>query len=427
MQFFRLAWSIALAALFALPCSAQYVIKRLVFKDAQPYKQAQLESATGLKIGQHIGPKDVADAAQRLMDTGVFADIDTSLNGPVAGIDVIFKLTPADAANMLPVSFENIVWLTPEEREAGLMQTVPLYGEKLPAAGSLQNAVQAALQQMLTVKGITATVTTLQEASTTTRPTAAIVYRVTQPKVVVSNVKLGGVAADLAPEERKAIQTLVGASFNEGIDAHLPDTLLAAYRNAGYLDATLQGFTRTPADNGQGTTQVTLSAQVVAGDSYRVSSVQWPTAEFFSADDFSKASKLHAGDIASSAALEASYRPLLDAYLQRGYLDVVVIPLLQFDRVAHTVAYTLDLQPGAVYRVGTFNVRGLSPQARKDFDSAWKLKPGIVYDAIYATNFLHLNTALKSLDPYTGKVDTVAHPETHTVDVTMTFFANNRM
>jgi outer membrane protein insertion porin family len=415
----------ALSALMMLPASAQYTAKRLVFEGGQPYPQADLETASGLKPGQKFGEKEMGEAAQHIMDTGAFSDIEMTLSGPASGIDVIFKLKPADAANMLPVSFDNIVWLTPEERDTGLKQRVPLYSEKLPAAGSLQNSVQAALQEMLKAKGVTATIETVQKPTTATRPTVAIAYRVTQPTVVLSNVKLGGVTTELAPAERTAIQGMVGKPFDEGIDAHLTDSLLAAYRNAGYLDATLQGLTRTPADDGQGTTKATISAQVVAGDVYHVSSVQWAGSEIFSTDDFNKGLKLHAGDVASSAALRESYQPLLDAHLQRGYVDTLIIPILQLDKATRMVAYTLEVRPGAVYHVASVKATGLSGQAQKDFDTNWRLKPGAVYDSVYASHFLQANTALRSLAPYTGKVDSVSHPETHTTDVTITFFANN--
>lgn len=409
------------------PCAlAQYTVKHLVFKGGEPYPNTQLEAVTGLKAGQHIGQAQMGTAAQNLMDTGAFGDVEVTLNGPVAGIDVVFKLKPADPATLLPVSFENIVWLSPEEREAGLLQAVPLYGSRLPAAGTLQTSVQAALQQMLTAKGVTATVELLQKPSTPQRPTNAIAYRVTQPRVTLAKVQLTGVTTELAAEERTAIQRMMGTPFNEGIDNHLADTLLGAYRDAGYLDAELQDIKRIPVDDGHGTVQVTINARVVAQQPYHVSAVQWSGSDLFSTDDFAKANKLHAGDPASASALKASYRPLLDAYLQHGFVDVSIDPQPVKNEAAHTVAYNLSVKPGAMYRVGAVHVQGLSAKAQQEFDSAWKLKPGSVFDAVYALNFLQLNTALRSLQPYTGKVDTVAHPETHTVDVTLTFFANNR-
>ncbi|WP_047496087.1 POTRA domain-containing protein [Terriglobus sp. TAA 43] len=410
----------------AASLSAQYTVKRMVFQGGAPYTQKQLEAASGLAPGQKIGQKEMSDAAQHIMDSGAFGDIEMSLNGAASGIDVIFKLKPADPATMLPVSFENIAWLTPEEREAGLKQRVPLYADKLPAAGYLQQQVQDALQEMLKAKSVNAKVEGFQKPSTPERPTAAVAFRVTEPRLVLSNVKLAGVSAELAPGERKSIGQLVGTLFNEGIDSHLSDTLLSAYRNAGYVDAKLDNVSRTVADGATGSANVTVAAQVVPGEPYRVASITWPGTALFSADDFAKGNKVHAGDTVSVAALRESYQPILDAYHRQGYVDAAIVPALKADTANHTVAYELTISPGQVYHVDSVHITGLSGQARKDFDANWKLKAGAVWDSIYAEKFLQNNSALRSLDPYTAKFDSVAHPETHTVNVTITFFANNK-
>ncbi|HEY9136675.1 MAG TPA: POTRA domain-containing protein [Terriglobus sp.] len=412
--------------LAAASLSAQYTVKRMVFQGGAPYTQKQLEAASGLKPGQKIGQKQMSDAAQHIMDSGAFGDIEMSLNGAASGIDVIFKLKPADPATMLPVSFENLAWLTPEEREAGLKERVPLYGEKLPAAGYLQQQVQDALQEMLKAKGVNAKVEGFQKPSTPERPLVAVAFRVTEPRLILGNVKLTGVSADMAPGERKSIGEVVGIPFNEGIDSHLSDTLLGAYRNAGYIDAKLEDTTRTVADGGDGTAKVTVTARVVPGDPYRITSITWPGTALFSADDFAKGNKVHAGDVVSMAALRASYQPILDAYHRQGYVDAAILPELKADTTNHTVAYTLTVSPGEVYHVGSIRAVGLSGKAQSDFDANWRMKPGVVWDSIYAEKFLQNNTALRSLAPYTGKIDSVAHPETHTVDVTLTFIANNK-
>ena len=256
--------ALLLAVCLAPTGRAQYTVKHLVFQGEDSYPKAQLETVSGLKPGQHIGQTEMGTAAQRLMDTGVFGDVEVTLNGPLTGIDVIFKLKPADPATMLPVSFENIVWLTPEERETGLAQAVPLYSERLPSAGTLQTQVQAALQQMLAAKNVKATVEVFEKPSTPTRATNAVAFKVTQPTIVLQRVRLDGVTAELTPEERTAIQSVMGTPFNEGIDNHLADTLLQAYRNAGYLDAEVQDVKRLPADDGHGTVQVAIDARVAA-------------------------------------------------------------------------------------------------------------------------------------------------------------------
>lgn len=63
------------------PLTAQYTVKRLLFKGDSPYTVQQLQVASGIQLGQQISPKELADKAQQLTDTRAFADIDPFFNG----------------------------------------------------------------------------------------------------------------------------------------------------------------------------------------------------------------------------------------------------------------------------------------------------------------------------------------------------------
>jgi outer membrane protein assembly factor BamA len=409
--------------MFTLPCSAQYVVKRMVFQGGKPYKQAQLETVAGLKAGQHITTKDVAAASQRLMDTGAFADIDAHLDGPVAGIDVIFKLKTGAIGGFLPVSFENIVWLIPAEREAALRQAVPLYDGRLPAASSMQAAVRTVLTQLLTAKGVQATVETTEEPSTETRPTPLIAYRVTTPKVMLGAVHLGGVSPELAAAEKSVLTALTRKPYNEGFDTPLERTLIQPYLDAGYIDAKLDGLTRTPAAIENNAVKVDVAASVVSGDSFKVAGITWDGSDLFSTDAFAKSNKLHPGDVASDSLLRESYKPLLDAYLTQGYVDVSVDTHSKEDTTTHTVTYTLSVLPGNVYKLGSLTVIGLTPDVRAKFDAQWKLVVGGTYDGVYPFTLLKkLNFEDPSFRQLNGTVVTTANPDTLLVDIVYTFF-----
>ncbi len=407
--------------LLSSTCIAQYTVKRLVFRGSEPYKQQQLQEVAGLTTGQRIGTKEMGEAAQRLMDTGLFADIETTLNGPVNSIDVIFKVKTATPGSFLPVSFENFVWLTEEEREAGVRKRVPLYGGRMPAGSSMQAAVQTALTQMLADKAVQATVETTQEPSTETRPRTLIAYRVTAPKVILNAVHLEGVTPELAPRERSVIQAIAGKPYNEGYDFSLESTLLRPYLDAGFIDAKLADLQRTPSPPEADVVKVTVSARVDSGDQYHLASITWPGSDLFSAEEFTKSNKMQPGDVASDAQLRAAYRPLLNAYLSRGYVDVSIDTHPQEDRAQHTVAYTLSITPSEVYNVGSLSVIGLSPADKALFDERWNLPVSSIYNGVYAFGFLASLAKERWMQPYVGTLVTTAHPDNHMVDVVFTF------
>ena len=167
--------------------------------------------------------------------------------------------------------------------------------------------------------------------------------------------------------------------------------------------------------------KVTVSARVESGGQYRISKINWAGSDLFSADEFAKLNKMHPGDIASDAQLRAAYRPLLNAYLSQGYVDVSIDTPPQEDRAQHTVAYTLSVAPGEVYKVGTLSVIGLPVADKAQFDQRWTLPVGSIYNGVYAFGFLASLQQARWMQPYVGSLGTTAHPDTHLVDVVFTF------
>ena len=417
----RSALLVLLALFSKVPSSlAQYTVKRLVFRNNGPYTQQQLESAAALKAGERIGTKEMGEASQRLMDTGAFDDIEVTLNGPIAGIDVIFKLKPADSANFLPVTYQNLVWLSDDERDAGLKQRVPLFTGRIPAAGTMQASVQAALQEMLSAKGITTTVDTEQRSTSAAKPTPFVRYRVSTPAITLDTIKLTGIGADFRDRENLALQSMVGTPYVYGSEADLALQLLQPLRDAGYIDARVDGLRLTPTTAADGTVKVSAVGTVTTGKPYRIGLVAWAGSPVFSTEDFAKGNQLHAGDAASDSLLKSSYGPLTVAYLQHGYSDAMIDVIAVRDDAAHIVSYTLKVTPGDVYHVGSVSAVGLDPKARAEFDAAWTQHPGDVYDATYTGRFLS-SGKIPSIQAYSAGINASANPVTHLADILLTF------
>src|SRR5216683_5400060 len=93
--------SAALACLTSSSALAQYTVKTIVFKDGAPYADADLQSTCGLKPGTPFTAADLQAAAQRLIDTGAFDDVQVALDGPFKTITVTFTLKPVDSAHLL--------------------------------------------------------------------------------------------------------------------------------------------------------------------------------------------------------------------------------------------------------------------------------------------------------------------------------------
>jgi len=304
-----------LGALLCLAASTafaqQYTIKKIVFNGTVPYSQASLEAASGLKPGDTITKSDLQAAAQRLVDTGAFGDIQSSLDGPVKGLAVIFAIKPVDPDRLLTAGFENFVWYKPDELAAELQKRVPLFNGTVPEAGNMQDAITAALQQMLSDKGIAAKVSEEPLAPSPNQPLRVAEYRVDTPRVRIHSINLAGVTLPFATATDKTVRALTGKRYNEGLaPANLRSLLLAPYRDAGYQAASLTAFTRTIASSNASSVDVDVTASVTPGDVYHLSSLDWPGSPIMSAESFATSAKIHSGDIASQKVLLDSLQNL---------------------------------------------------------------------------------------------------------------------
>jgi outer membrane protein assembly factor BamA len=425
----RALCTLLLAPLLTLPASAQYTIDKVVFHNAAPYTEPELQAATGLEAGQFLTHDSLINAAHHLLDTGLFEDAEVTLSGSGKARTVVVNTKPIPLDKLLPASFENLVWLTPAELAKAIHTQLPLYRGVASDAGNFPDAIQSALQQILTTKGITATFSHAVIEPTTQHPIRIINFKVDEPLTRIATIHLSitgppGVAAELAPLVKPALDKATNTDVNEGLGGFtLEDRLLTPARNAGYITAHLDNVTRTvaPSDNG---ISVTYTATLISGDPYKVSTITCEPTPLSSAADFTRDAKLHPGDLASISALYLTERPITTAYLLQGYMDVYVLSNPVTDTTAHTVAYTLRAVPGEIYRLHTVTVTGLSTDARKAFDTAWTMKVGDPYSDLAVNNFLRKNIAQPAFRPYSMTYQASADPQTHQVDLTLTFAPN---
>jgi outer membrane protein assembly factor BamA len=407
----------------AMPAAAQYTAKKIVFNNPGPYTQTQLEAAAGMHPGMAFKGDELGVAAQRLVDTGFFENVGASLEGMTNAVSVLFDVKPIDRAQMLHVGFENFVWLSHAEIEDAIHAKVPLFSDYLPENSPLQDLLTVTLTETLAAKGISAVVTHDTVEPTMLHPERVLEFRIGNPTIRVENVKLAGVKAELAPLIQKSVNSSVRAPYNEGLAGQsTQDRILEPLLDAGYLQASLAGPAVSPSAIAEGAASIVLSATLSTGEIFHVSGIAFAGTPLFSAASFAATQKLHTGDIATRHSLFETLAPLDAAYRRQGYMDVIMKTSPVIDAPTHQVAYTVTVVPGEQYRINEITVNNLDAAARKDFDCGFLMKSGELYNPEYATNFLKNNTALLALANYSASFKAYADPNTHTVDLVITFF-----
>jgi outer membrane protein insertion porin family len=411
-------------ALCLLPASArlsaQAIVlpKNIIFTGAPAYSQAELLAFTGLKPGATSSAAEVQAAAQKLSDTGLFADVHFQ-SGP-QGLTYALKPMPAD--NLLPARFPNLVWWSNAELDATLKTRVPLYRGSIPISGNLQDSVSAALTAMLAEKNIHAKVSVMPSGAAPGAPPTAYSFLIESPEVRVHSVTFAAASPAMQAKLERVSKDASGQPFDQyTTNSFITSRVTELYRNDGYLDATIQAIARSAPQVSPDAINLDLTATIHEGEPYRILALTWPGSDVMSAADFNKQVKLHPEDIASQTALKDSLRILARAYYAKGYQDAKIQAPATLDAATHHVAYNIRVVPGPQYRIKSINAVGLNEQQRKDFNAAWHMNPGDFYDVTYLTSFLLKNSAIQSLRGYSATYKAVSDPDTHLVDLTLTF------
>lgn len=400
--------------------TAQAIVlpKNITFTGAASYSQAELLTFTGLKPGATSSTAEVQAAAQKLSDTGLFTDIRFS-SGP-QGLTYILK--PMPAANLLTARFPNLVWWSDSELTDALKARVPLYRGSIPTSGNLQNQVSTALTTMLAEKGVTAKIDSVASGEATGATPSAILFEVTSPEIRVHAITFTSASPAMQAKLDPVGKDFSGRDFDQyATSASIRSQVLALYGDAGYLDAAVQNITHSAPQVSAGTIDLDLVAAIQEGGPYRVSAITWSGSDVLSTADFDKQLKLHPEDIASRAALRESLTVLARAYYAKGFQDAKIQAPASRDPATHHVSYVIRVIPGEQYRIKTINALGLNDQQRKDFATAWHMNPGDFYDITYLNNFLLRNSAVQSLRGYSATYKAASDPNTHLVDLTLTF------
>lgn len=221
----------------------------------------------------------------------------------------------------------------------------------------------------------------------------------------------------------KEMEGIAKAATGEAYDAYVtPDTLQQAvqsvYRNSGYLDARVRKFSKGEAvANGAGWA-VPVELEISEGVQYRVAGIRFAHPLLLNEAEFQQKAKLHTGDIANQELLRQSLLLIGLPYRKQGYLHANISATPTTDPAAGKVSYTIDVEPGEVYRFGKLTLADATDTQREEFLKSWKLQTGDAFDATYPPGFLQANAkSLHSWIGYGATYQQIDHLDTHVVDL----------
>jgi outer membrane protein assembly factor BamA len=411
---------VSLVVPFVLPAAGQkFQPKTIQFKGDPEYSLEELMNAAGLKKGAVLTSAEMNDHSRLLMDSGVFDNLTYKFDGQ----DLVYSLRPS--AQLYPVRLENLPIAPGPDLDAKLHSRLPLYHGKVPAEGTLLDAVRQELEGMLAAQGITTTVTAVpySDRKTPKRAVTAISFSIAQPPVKVGPIHLDGVSPNLESRLEPILKEAREQTFDSSNSStNLEDAFRWFYEDQGYAAVKVHAVRAGDPVVSATSIQVPFAITVEEGRQYKLGAIQVPPDAPVEKAEIDKILNIAGANQSRGVGLRSVWMLVAQRYRSKGYLDCVLTPHAQIDEAAGTVSYTLDVNAGPVYHLAFVKFDSVSDDLRVLLMKNWQLMPGEAFDPNYAASFiLKAQTEdpvlRKSLAGVKGKFDVTADPATHEVNL----------
>lgn len=403
-------------------------LREVRVEGAKHLTEPQIVSLTGLAPGSQVGRKELQDAADALVRTGLFAKVNFKYDTHNDNLVVTFHI---EESPRLPVSYDNFPWYSDSELDEALRKELPFYDGHLPEAGQVVERAAAVLKAFVSARDPNVEISH-QVVLSPLSDGSEQQFTVQGPVPKIAKLEFGDpkLTEDLAVKAH--IAEIVSRPYSRmTINVFLAEQIRPIYQQQGFLQAKIgPAEVRLSGDPSQQklAEQIPVYVPCVPGTIYRWKGVEWKGNTVVSSITLTNAMGLKPGDVANGQAIEGGWERVREEYGQRGFLEAKVTPVASYDDAAHTTSYEVSIVEGPVFHYGSMTISGMSLAGERMIREAWSIKPGDLFDKKVFEDFLyrlesHRETIFKELPVH---YDTVGHflqtdPAKGTVEVLLDF------
>lgn len=382
--------------------------------------QDELLAFTGLRAGESLTRDRIQAATDKLTATGLFSTVKFGLDGET----LTFQLEPS--AGVVPVQYANFPWWDDQTLNAAVAAKVPLFHGALFPGGPMRDQVSAALAALLAAKGVQGAAAGTAAVADAEGNQVAILYRIDTPPVVVEAFHVYNYSGVWTQPLEAVEKSAVGQVYGGATRDKLADAVQAVYGRVGFIDMKMAApaWGKPHVENGK--ILVPIQASITSeGGQYHVAGIHLHGEGGMTQEQFAKNAKLHPGDVANVELWAQTQAVVRASFRAQGYLDAKTDAAQTLDRANRTVDYTVTVEPGAEYRMGTLRLLNLSEQQKAELTPYWLMHKGDPFnpDLIPASVVNYHKARAQELQTiHAGfAAKWTADKDAHTVDVVLTF------
>src|SRR5271165_3928741 len=349
--------------------------------------EAQVSSLAGLTTGSQVGRKDLQDAADALVRTGLFAKVNYKFDTRNDSLVVTFRV---EENPRLPVSYDNFPWYSDSELDEAIRKELPFYDGHLPEAGQVVERATALLKAFVSARDPHIEIVH-QVALSPLFDGSEQEFSVEGPGAKIASLEFSDpkLSGDLAV--RAHLSEIVGHPYSRmTIDLFLAEQIRPIYQQQGFLQAKIgpPEVRLSGNPNQKLTDQIPIFVPCAAGAIYRWKGAEWKGNAVISTITLTSTLGLKPGDVANGQAIEGGWERVREEYGHRGFLEAKVTPVAVYDDAVHTVSYDVWIVEGQAYRYSSMTISGMSLAGERRIQEAWTMKPGDLFDKEVFEDFL---------------------------------------
>jgi outer membrane protein assembly factor BamA len=417
----------ALAQTAPPPAAATAPLREIRSEGLKSLSESQVGALSGLQIGAQVGKDDLQTAADKLVQSGLFAKVKYNFQSRTDGLVLTFHV---EEAPRIPAYFDNLPWFADSELNDAIRAKLPFYDGTLPEAGAVVDQAAEALGQFLVTHGLQAAI----EHQAVPNPIGdgnVQQFRINAEALRIAGVEFSDPSINSSPAVRQELPVLLGKPYSRtSIDMFLTEQVRPTFLQKGFLRAKLgpPEVRLTGNPNKKLPEQIPVYVPINPGAIYRWKGVEWSGNSVLSTITLTNAVGLKSGDVADGMAIEAGWERVREEYGRRGYMQTKIDPQPAYDDSGHTVAYRVHIDEGKPFRFGSLIITGLSPNAERHLRDTWPIPQGELFDKAKFEEFLtklqaHSTEIFKDLPIHYDEVGHWLQPDEAkgTVDVLLDF------
>lgn len=351
------------------------------------FTEATVVSLTGLAPGAQTGKADLQAGADRLLQTGLFANVSYNFQTRSDGVTVTYHV---EEAPLLPVYFDNMPWLSDSEIADAIRTKIPFYAGRLPAEGNLVDQAHDAIFALLAARGLHATL----EHQPIANPVGEgniLQFRVEGAAMQIATLTFSDPALAASKVIQQHLAEIEGKEYSRtAIDTFLAEQVRPYYLQQGYLRVKLgpPEVRLSGNPNQRLPERLPVFVPIAAGAIYQWKGAQWSGNNALSELALDSLLGEKSGAIANGMEIEAGWDRIREQYGQKGHLEVKIDATPVYDDMARTISYTVSIEEGPAYRFGKLVPTGISLEGERRLRQAWLIAPGALFDKSVFEEFL---------------------------------------